>query len=127
MKFQTQAECQAEAIAKNKMFYSYNPRNHKCAIRNRCFYNTRTAPPNSRWYLNSQEWRSFKAPNSQEDISQFASIASGGFLSPDPDYVEDGEDEIYSLELSGASPSHRFGFEHICVAIVCILLGPALF
>merc|ERR1712203_1270900 len=86
-------------------------------------YNTRTAPPNSRWYLNSQEWSSFKAPNTQEDISQFARIASSGFLSPDPDYVEDGEDDIYSLELSGASPSHRFGFEHICVAIVCILLG----
>merc|ERR1712087_560807 len=91
LRFDTIGECQAHAEESGHMFFTYNPRNGKCVSSNSCFYNTLTANPNSQWYQNSLQWRAHKSPRSQ---SRGIRMSSNEFISPDPDYMDEAEEEV---------------------------------
>jgi len=124
LRFDSQMKCQERAANKGHVYYTYNPNNRKCVTSNKCFRNTMTATPHSRWYVSSQEWRAFKNPNHRE--SNFR-IATNEFISPDPDYTDgDADDETSDdfMELSGAHLSNQFSYFPVHFGMVCAMMAP---
>jgi len=116
LRFSTIEKCQQRAEAQGHVFFTYNVANRKCATSDTCFYNTKTARPASRWYQNSLQWRAHKSPQSQ---GRAIRLSSSEFITPDPDFTDEAEEDIddVSLELSGG---HRKFWQSTSVACTLV-------
>merc|ERR1712032_1773811 len=86
LRFNTVKQCQNRADNNGHVFFTYNPSSRKCVTGNECFYDRRTyRQPTSR------QWQAHKRPGRQG-----TRLSTSAFITPAPDYLEEGEEE--SLE-----------------------------